>query len=125
MASFDRLDHQTLLAKLETIPRIHRAVKSWLRAGALWEGSLIPTTSGAPQGGCVSPLLANIALNGLERAAASAVYPPRPGEDPRRRPVLVRYADLCRHRHKSAYAACRVMPTPVGQPRGPARARSA
>ena len=105
---FDGISHQALLAKLEAIPHIHRAVKAWLRAGALWEGNLIPTTSGSPQGGCVSPLLANIALHGLEQAAASALYPPRPGEDPRRRPVLVRYADdfvVLHHRRDAIEAA--------------------
>jgi RNA-directed DNA polymerase len=59
------------------------------------------------QGGCASPLLANIALHGLEQAAA-AVYPRLPGEDPRRRPVLVRYADdfvVLHHRRDAVEAA--------------------
>jgi len=114
---FDHIAQEPLLNKLDTIPRIRRAVKAWLRAGVLVEGVFTPTTAGTPQGGCASPLLANIALHGLEQAAAAAVYPAEPGEDRRRRPVLIRYADLCRARHKSAYAGCRVMPTAVGRTR--------
>jgi len=52
---FDAISHHALLTKLETIPRIRQAVKAWLRAGALWDGNLIPTTSGSPQGGCLTP----------------------------------------------------------------------
>src|SRR4051794_27452048 len=50
-------------------------------------------------GGVSSPLLANVYLHRLDRAW-----------DEGRHGVLVRYADLCRARHKSAYAEARVMP---------------
>jgi RNA-directed DNA polymerase len=63
---FDRINHNQLLEKLKTFPTIRRQIKAWLRSGVLDNGSLFPTESGTPQGGVISPLLANIALHGLE-----------------------------------------------------------
>lgn len=64
---FDRIDHKALLAKLETFPLLEIQITSWLQAGIMDEYSNIPrSTMGTPQGGIISPLLANIALHGLE-----------------------------------------------------------
>ena len=63
----------------------------------------------------ISPLLMNVALHGLEEAAGVR-YRPRHGRADvavAGTPILVRYADLCRARHKSAYADSRVMPRGV------------
>src|SRR6185312_2686264 len=79
--------HPALLANLETTPQIRRTIKGWLQAGILTNGVFLPTTSGTPQGGVASPLLANIALHGLEQAAAAA-YRSKEGT-----PLLTRYAD--------------------------------
>lgn len=68
---FDTINHEALLLKLDTFPRMEKQVSAWLKAGVL-EGyantpkDIEPTTQGTPQGGIVSPLLANIALHGLE-----------------------------------------------------------
>jgi RNA-directed DNA polymerase len=68
---FDTIDHTALLTKLDTFPRMKKQISAWLQAGVL-EGysntskEAEPTTQGTPQGGIVSPLLANIALHGLE-----------------------------------------------------------
>lgn len=70
---YDNIDHDYVLKKLQTTNRIHRQIKAWLKAGIL-EGYLTPTNyeniptneRGTPQGGILSPLLANIALDGLE-----------------------------------------------------------
>ncbi len=43
-----------------------KLVRQFLRAGVLEEGFLLPTTTGTPQGGVISPLLANIALSAIE-----------------------------------------------------------
>src|ERR687886_1401254 len=63
---FDRIDHEALLNKLNTFPTIRRQVRAWLKAGVVDSKELFPTSEGTPQGGVISPLLANIALHGLE-----------------------------------------------------------
>jgi RNA-directed DNA polymerase len=65
---FDTIDHQAVLAKAQAPPRIRRQRKAWLRAGLLEEDVLSPSTAGTPQGGSCSPLLALIALHGMEEA---------------------------------------------------------
>jgi RNA-directed DNA polymerase len=65
---FDRINHEYLLNKLQTFPQMRRIIKGWLKAGCLEEERLFPTEEGTPQGGAVSPLLANIALHGIEEA---------------------------------------------------------
>lgn len=80
---FDRISHAWLLAH---IPMDKAILRKWLAAGYMEDGVLFPTTDGTPQGGIISPVLANLALDGLERAACEAV--------PRRSLVnVVRYAD--------------------------------
>ena len=63
---FDRIDHEALLRKLNTFPTIRRQVRAWLKAGVMDDKQLFPTSEGTPQGGVISPLLANIALHGME-----------------------------------------------------------
>lgn len=63
---FDNIDHQALLAKLHTSPKLKQIIKAWLKAGILDQGALQENKQGTPQGGVLSPLLANIALHGLE-----------------------------------------------------------
>ncbi len=83
---FDRINHERLLAKLTTLPEISRLVKGWLKAGILEEGNVLFPEQGTPQGGVISPLLANIALHGLETALKEGL--PR-GQQP----GVIRYAD--------------------------------
>ena len=65
---FDRIDHDALIAKLKTFPLMERQIIAWLKAGIMDEYANTPrcNTTGTPQGGIISPLLANIALHGLE-----------------------------------------------------------
>ena len=63
---FDRIDHEALLKKINTSPTIRRQIRSWLKAGVTDGKQLFPTSEGVPQGGVISPLLANIALHGME-----------------------------------------------------------
>lgn len=88
---FDRINHTALLSKLHTFPLLRQAVKGWLKAGVMEDGAWFPTEEGSPQGGICSPLLANVALHGLEQAITSAFPPLHKGE--RWQPTVVRYAD--------------------------------
>jgi RNA-directed DNA polymerase len=58
---FDRIDHQALLDKLNTFPKLRRQIKAWLKSGVMEGLDLTPTEMGTPQGGVVSPVLANVA----------------------------------------------------------------
>lgn len=90
---FDRIDHQALLNKLATFPALRRTIKAWLKAGVMDGGELFPSNEGTPQGGVASPLLANIALHGLEEAIVSAFPRQQVANVERRKPMVVRYAD--------------------------------
>lgn len=70
---FDNINHDYLLEKLNTLPEIRLQIKSWLEAGITKDYlsadkyNLIPANRlGTPQGGIISPFLANVALHGLE-----------------------------------------------------------
>ncbi len=62
---FDKIDHQYLLNKLEC-PHFRPIIKQWLKVGVLDNGVFDETNTGTPQGGVISPLLANISLHGME-----------------------------------------------------------
>jgi group II intron reverse transcriptase/maturase len=88
---FDNLPHQVIMAAVAAEVAdgtILDLVERFLKAGVMEEGVLQPTTVGTPQGGVISPLLANIALNSLDWQLHDAGY------------RFVRYADdfvvLCR-----------------------------
>jgi len=63
---FDRIDHKYLVDKVNTFPKARRQLKAWLKAGIFDNGKSIFPERGTPQGGICSPLLANIALHGME-----------------------------------------------------------
>ena len=92
---FDRINHDTLLKKLNTFPKIRRVIKKWLKAGYVDnQGTLFPTTEGTPQGGTISPLLANIALHGMEERIMEYADTLKGGKrDNRKSLKLIRYAD--------------------------------
>ena len=94
---FDKIDHQKLLEKLNTFPTLSRQIKAWLKAGVMDKGELFPTLEGTPQGGVCSPLLANIALHGLEGLIKKS-FPHREGYRGGKywsipTPNIIRYAD--------------------------------
>jgi RNA-directed DNA polymerase len=86
---YGRINHEALLEKVNTSPSVRRQLKAWLKAGVMDGGKLFPTEEGVPQGGTISPLLANIALHGLERIIAEKF----PRTEKHRSPLVVRYAD--------------------------------
>jgi RNA-directed DNA polymerase len=87
-ACFDGISHEWLVA---TISMDKAILSKWLKAGYIERHVLYPTESGTPQGGTISPVLANLALDGFEQRlrglfASDIAY--------RRAKVhLVRYAD--------------------------------
>lgn len=64
---FNNIAHSPLLDKLEGFPA-QNLIKKWLKAGYFKDDIFQPTEIGTPQGGVISPLLANIALHGMEDA---------------------------------------------------------
>jgi RNA-directed DNA polymerase len=70
---FDKINQGKLLDKLNTFPKLTKQIKAWLKSGVVMEGQLFPTTEGTPQGGNLSPLLALIALHGLETAIRGCI----------------------------------------------------
>jgi RNA-directed DNA polymerase len=84
---FDRIGKDWLL---EHIPMDKELLRRWLEAGYLEEGVLHPTTAGTPQGGIISPVLANWTLDGLQ--ALLAEHFPSAGKH-KPKVHLVRYAD--------------------------------
>jgi group II intron reverse transcriptase/maturase len=100
---FDHLSHRVIMAAVAAEVadgNILRLVERFLTAGVMEEGVFKPTTIGTPQGGVVSPLLANIVLNHLDWQLHAAGY------------RFVRYADdfvvLCQD-HQQAQVALTVV----------------
>ena len=72
---FDKIEHEPLLNKLtqKRETKIPKQIKAWLSAGILDEKITSTNEKDTPQGGIISPLLANIALHGLEEAAKTSI----------------------------------------------------
>lgn len=79
---FENIDHESILNMIGSCPQ-KQLIKGWLKAGAIHRNEYIPTETGTPQGGVISPLLANIGLHGLEHHIKST----------NRKLGFIRYAD--------------------------------
>ncbi|KEI66528.1 reverse transcriptase [Planktothrix agardhii NIVA-CYA 126/8] len=91
---FDRIDQKALISKIHTYPTLSRLIKTWLKAGYCDGKEIFPTNDGTPQGGVISPLLANIALHGMEeRVMQFAETLKGAKRDNRQALSLIRYAD--------------------------------
>jgi RNA-directed DNA polymerase len=60
---FDNFSHKWML---KNIPTDTKTLKKWLKSGYIYKEKMFPTESGTPQGGIISPVIANMALDGLE-----------------------------------------------------------
>ena len=91
-ACFDRISHDWLLRH---VPMEKAILRRWLQAGHVEKGHWHPSTEGTPQGGIISPVLANLALDGLapllQTTFAKSYRKPNRGFNPK--VYLVRYAD--------------------------------
>jgi len=83
---FDRVNHDLLMtkvAKQTSDKRIHKIIRKYLQSGVMLNGCCVTTEEGTPQGGPISPLLANIMLNDLDHELIQRGH------------SFVRYADDC------------------------------
>ncbi len=90
-ACFDEISHNWIC---DNIPMNKRVLNEFLKSGYVENYHLFPTDKGAPQGGTLSPIIANIALNGLENVLASRYYAWRNGtiDKSHRNKHMVNYA---------------------------------
>ena len=86
---FDNINHQQLMSTIGNFPG-RTLIKKWLKAGYVEQNVFHQQNTGTPQGGIISPLLANIALHGMEKSLG--VKYNAKGENIGKR-ILVRYAD--------------------------------
>lgn len=88
--AFDNISHDHLLKSLGNVPA-KELIKQWLKAGYMEKDVFHNTDAGTPQGGIISPLLANIALHGMEKVLGIK-YKRSTGANIGKRAVI-RYAD--------------------------------
>jgi RNA-directed DNA polymerase len=92
---FDNISHQWLM---ENVPTDKVTLQKWLKAGYVYQDELFPTEAGTPQGGIISPTLANLTLDGLEIALRKKLAASKTGKltnnsAAKHQVNFVRYAD--------------------------------
>ncbi len=92
---FDHISHDWLI---DNIPMDKSVLKQFLKAGFIFKRELFPIDKGTPQGGIISPILANIALDGMQKALYDKFHTNKLGKEDIRfknahKVNLIRYAD--------------------------------
>ena len=87
---FDNISHEWLL---NNIPLDKGILRKWLKAGYMEKGAFYTTDAGTPQGGIISPTLANMCLDGLETAMSQKFGKGDSRKARRHKVKMVRYAD--------------------------------
>jgi RNA-directed DNA polymerase len=88
---FDNINHDWLLDNISMDKSI---LRQFLKAGFIYKHHLNPTKAGTPQGGIISPILANMTLDGIEHEIAAKYYPGKSGKCRNSKKVnFLRYAD--------------------------------
>ncbi|MGK7956162.1 MAG: group II intron reverse transcriptase/maturase [Crocosphaera sp.] len=94
---FDKINHDYLLSKVDCPYNTKRIIKQWLECGVMDNGIFEDTNAGTPQGGVISPLLANIALHGMIEHIENQFPLTKKRENGTRnqcyQPRIIRYAD--------------------------------
>ena len=103
---FDNISHDWMIAH---IPTDKTVLQKWLKAGFVYQDKLFPTEAGTPQGGIISPVLANMTLDGLEKALAKA-FPQARTKRQWLKMHIVRYADDCAPRRRTGGRESSVQP---------------
>lgn len=87
---FDNISHDWLIAN---VPMDRAILRKWLKAGYMESNRLNSTEAGTPQGGIISPVLANLALDGLEKVLESHFGKKNTKASYKTKVNYVRYAD--------------------------------
>ena len=87
---FDNINHDWLLSNVPTDKVI---LRKWLKSGFKWNGQLFDTETGTPQGGIISPTLANMTLDGMEDLLTECYGAKRSKKAMKNKVGLIRYAD--------------------------------
>jgi RNA-directed DNA polymerase len=87
---FDNISHDWMLAN---IPMDKAILRKWLKSGFVWKGQLFATEAGTPQGGIISPTLANMTLDGMDRLLVSHFGRKGTKQANQNKVNLIRYAD--------------------------------
>ena len=107
---FNNISHQYIINKLNTTKQFQTQIKAWLKMGIIEQGTLKltpPNKIGTPQGGIISPFLANVALHGMEEHLKNWITTlPEYGTSKQNRKKqlgIIRYVDYVVIIHKNKY----------------------